>query len=41
MRREREEGRTGRGQAGRAGLVGCGDDLGFGPREVGALEGCG
>jgi len=34
------EGREGTGQVVQ-GLVGLGKDLGFYPREVGALEGCG
>ena len=37
---EKEEGREGTGQVVQ-GLVGHGEDLGFYPREVGALEGCG
>ena len=39
-KRGRGEGREGTGQVVQ-GLVGHGEDLGFYPREVGALEGCG
>ena len=39
---ERKEVRSGRGQEQAVqGLVGHGENLGFYPREVGALEGCG